>query len=234
MRIYATKVFDIFSKSSPDVSHLLQKLDTDRQKKIVKIKHNEEKLRSIFAGLLLRYAFFDEGYTQNDWKNMELEYNEYGKPSIKEIKEFNYSLSHSGEWIICASDRENIGADIQEKRKWKLQMAKRFYHKEEYERLLSFDEKNKEEQTNNFYMMWAAKESCVKLIGRGIGAGISQYITDNKFECIKELNDKGISEKKYNLRIYDNIENYIIAVCSNKNEFANNIDVVDRNILMKL
>lgn len=230
MEIYLVKACNKFCEL--DIDKAIQKLDKDRQKKILEIKHEGEKLRSIFAGLLFRYAFLKSGFSNNDWDCLTLEYNEYGKPRVKGNDKFNYSISHSGDWVICVYDDENVGVDIQEKRPWKLQMAKRFYSDKEYERLINIDEKLAQGQTDVFYKIWSAKESCVKLIGRGIGGGISQYVTDDEFRYIEEFDTDGICINRYNMKIYDEIEGYIISVCSKKSSFPHKINIVEKELLV--
>lgn len=232
LEIYATKVFDILSEINQEADTIIQKLDKDRQEKVAKIKHDSQRLMSIFAGVLLRYVFLNRGFSENEWNRIIIEYNEYGKPYIKGLDNFNYSISHSGDWVICAFDDKNIGVDIQKKRPWKIQMAKRFYADAEYKRLINIDENDIQKQTDYFYKLWSAKESCVKYTGRGIGGGISQYVVSNEFEYIDEFNNDGEIINKYNMKIYDELEGYIIAICSEKNHFPDKIVVVESDLLI--
>lgn len=78
------------------------------------LKNEQEKARSIFAGLLLRQAFLEAGYGIKEWQQIQIETGLHGKPYIKGYDAFQYSLSHSGQWVVCAVDTEPIGADIQE------------------------------------------------------------------------------------------------------------------------
>ena len=79
MEIYATKVFDILSEINQEADTIIQKLDKDRQEKVAKIKHDSQRLMSIFAGVLLRYVFLNRGFSENEWNRIIIEYNEYGK-----------------------------------------------------------------------------------------------------------------------------------------------------------
>ncbi len=71
-------------------------------------------MRCIFAGLLFRYAFLQEGYGINEWQQIETTEGTYGKPYLIKYPTFHYSLSHSGEWVACAVDTKSVGIDIQE------------------------------------------------------------------------------------------------------------------------
>lgn len=219
MKIYAAKVCEIPIRLYEQLPDLL---DSKRLEKISSLKHDKERLRSIYAGLLLRCAFLREGYDEDLWRHVEIMTGSYGKPYILNCKDFFYSLSHSGEWVMCAVDDEETGADIQEIRESKMAVAKRFYSDEEYNRLLTY-ESDKDRQTTELYRMWTAKESCVKLTGRGIGAGISGYITDNTYTHIIDTQ----TCSQFSIRLYENIGGYIICVCSRRGSFPKGIIITD-------
>lgn len=125
-------------------------LDRDRQATVLSLRNKKEKERSICAGLLLRYAFLEAGYGIKDWQQVQIEKGVYGKPYMKGYDDFQYSLSHSGEWTVCAVNIMPIGADIQEMKSWKMQLAKRFYHADEYDRLLAIKENDSDRRTRSF------------------------------------------------------------------------------------
>lgn len=214
LKLYATKVRKLTENES---NKLVFMLDKNRQDKAGRIKKEEERVRSIFAGLLLRYAFLQENHTLDEWEKVRIVTETYGKPNIKGFADFQYSLSHSGEWVVCCTDSEPVGVDVQKMCPFKIQIAKRFFHQNEYERLCR--EENEIERTKIFYSMWAAKESYAKLTGRGIGAGIDSYLTDEQFEKITDCEENETAT----LKIYDTIPEYIVSVCSKKNSFPEQI-----------
>jgi 4'-phosphopantetheinyl transferase len=214
VNIYISEIVKSYDDST------LSKLDKDRRYKIKELKIEEEKYRSITAGLLLYHAFIQSGYSNEQWDNITVSYGEYGKPYLDGYEQFNYSISHSGNYCICAVDSEGIGADIQEMRPWRLQMAKRFFNQSEYERLASHT--STDEAEREFYNIWTAKESVAKLIGRGIGAGISHLVTDSEYDTINDLK----KNKRYNIKIFDEIEGYVVCVCSRKEIFPDRLKVM--------
>lgn len=207
MQIYTAKIHKL---QAVEEERLCGLLDGDRIQKVSGIKSSKERERSIFAGLLLRYAFLQAGYSSEVWRRAVIARGTYGKPYLKEYPKFHYSLSHSGEWVVCAADTMPIGIDIQEMKPWKLTLAKRFYHEEEYNRLLALEGEDQDRQTEEFYSMWTAKESAVKLDGRGIGAGIGQYVTDKDYNNICDR----VNKQTYYTRRYDMLKGYMICVCS--------------------
>lgn len=220
MQVYTTKTYELQTREE---EWLYELLDRDRRKKIAALRSRKEKTRSIFAGLLLRYAFLQAGYTMEAWKQVEIERGTYGKPYIKGATNFHYGLSHSGKWVACATDRVPVGIDLQEMKPWKMTLAKRFYHEKEYGRLLALDGASQDKQTEEFYSMWTAKESAVKLSGRGIGAGISQYLTDEEYSYIYDIDH---AQKVYTKR-YDMLGGYMLCVCSGTNFFPDLPERVD-------
>lgn len=212
MKVYIAKIDEI---EEAKALQLCSMLDSNRRQKLSGICNRKERMRCIFAGLLFRYAFLQEGYGINEWQQIETTEGTYGKPYLIKYPTFHYSLSHSGEWVACAVDTKSVGIDIQEMKSWKLTLAKRFYHEEEFNRLLMLQRYDIDEQTKEFYRMWTAKESAVKWSGRGIGGGIQQFVTATDYKSIYDINQK----QRINIRQYRVSRDYIVCVCSENNNF---------------
>lgn len=220
MRVYAAKVR---KTDMSETERLCALLDSDRRGKIPALKGAMERQRSIFAGLLLRYAFLQAGHPVTAWQQAEIEKGAYGKPHIKGYPDFHYSLSHSGVWAVCAADSRPVGADIQEMKPCRLRMAERFYSPEEYDRLAASGESAECGRTKEFYSMWTAKESAVKRNGRGIGAGISRYVTAGDYHYIWDA----VQDEKIRIQLYDELEGYIACVCSEAGIFPERLELID-------
>ncbi|MDI9241453.1 4'-phosphopantetheinyl transferase family protein [Fusibacillus kribbianus] len=103
----------------------------------------------------------------------------YGKPYFPAQPDLHFSISHSGDWWLCALSETPIGVDLQEHTKNRGEeeetaaarygrMAERFFHPSEALWVC----KNRYER---FFMVWAAKESYVKYTGEGIGDSFGQF-----------------------------------------------------------
>lgn len=217
MKIYAAKAENAAAVREDS---LIAMLDKDRQDKVHRITNQAQRMTSIYAGLLLRYAYLEEGYLQTDWDKVQIVQEEHGKPRIAGADSFAYSLSHSGHWVICAVDQRAVGADIQQMRPERLAVAKRFYHDTEYERLCRIEEEKV--RTKHFYCMWAAKESYAKLTGRGIGAGIDGYLTQEHYNQIQDIKGGCTAFMK----IYEEIPEYMVSVCSFEKAFPERLTIV--------
>lgn len=92
-----------------------------------------------------------------------------GKPYIEELSDVHFSISHSGEYWMCAVSDAEVGLDIQiESQVKREKLAKRFFHPQEITWL----------DTNGydkFCLIWAKKESWLKYTGQGLGGGLSSF-----------------------------------------------------------
>jgi 4'-phosphopantetheinyl transferase len=128
-----------------------------RQHKADRIRDLRHKAQSIGVWVLLETA----------WDRLGL----CGHPNNTEGV-FAYNLSHSGEYVLCAiSDTDDhslkIGCDVEIIKEAKLILAKRFFAKDEYEKLLTFSD-DKELLNRRFYRFWVLKESLMKATGQGM------------------------------------------------------------------
>lgn len=99
-------------------------------------------------------------------------YGEKGKPYLENIPLF-FSLSHSGEYVLCAVSRRELGADIQKIQPADaLKLAKRFFSESEC-RTLEGCESHRERQ-RLFFGFWTRKEAYGKLTGGGLAAAIRE------------------------------------------------------------
>lgn len=81
-----------------------------------------------------------------------LQKNENGKPYFPERPDIYFSLSHSGEYVMCAISDSPVGCDIQKYQKISDKMQKRVFTEKELE-------------NSNSLALWTLKESFVKLCG---------------------------------------------------------------------
>lgn len=99
-------------------------------------------------------------------------YGEKGKPYLENLPLF-FSLSHSGEYVLCAVSRRELGADIQKIQPAdELKLAKRFFSESEC-RILEGCESHRERQ-RLFFGFWTRKEAYGKLTGEGLAAAIRE------------------------------------------------------------
>ena len=181
-----TKVF--FAKTRQLTGEEFEKAfataDKERQKKVLMKKNPDDRTLSLFAGLLLKTALQREGIFE------EVCFDKRGKPILKSGMLY-LSLSHSGKRVMCALSDGEIGCDCQKQVPFSKKIPEKYFTENEKARLETAEDKEGE-----FARIWAAKESCVKMTGRGLSK-LSAADTDAKGVFFKE---------------YDLFDGYIYAV----------------------
>ena len=83
---------------------------------------------------------------------------EHGKPLVESRFSVWYNLSHSGDYIVAAFSHLEVGIDIEQKRKARMEVARRFFHPAEKQFILRIS--GKILQALNFCRM-----NCFSVIG---------------------------------------------------------------------
>ena len=124
-----------------------------------------------------------------------------GKPRFSHRPGVEFSLSHSGDYWLCAMSRQPLGLDLQEHRLQDYEnISRRFFSPEEDAYLRSRD-------YEDFFTLWTAKESYVKCIGRGI---------DQEFSCFSVADEQGLRSrvKSLELRQLPFLPGYSLCLCA--------------------
>ena len=222
MKIYICSIEELADAASFDAASL--KIDALRREKLEKIKNQADRKRSLCAGLLLNYAI-RQFYQGNDSRQQPVEElslaevlaipgQQYdyrldpgGKPFLADLPGFFFNLSHSGDYVLCAWDEQEIGADLQKiERPVTDALAKKVLTQAEY---ANFCKLSVAERTREFYRVWTIKESCCKLTGKGLSQNFKELEVNERKQ---QMSRKGESQEIH----FQSIpwrENYWIAVC---------------------
>ncbi|MCZ6943866.1 4'-phosphopantetheinyl transferase superfamily protein [Bacillus mycoides] len=176
--------------------------------------------RTLIGDLLIR-SLVCQKYKMNN-EEIKFIYNEYGKPFVQNFSDFHFNISHSGEWVVCATANSNVGIDIERVSDIEaLKLANEFFSEEEFYDLSNM---NSDEQINYFFDLWTLKESHIKTIGKGL------YIPLNSFSVKKEsrtlISYTNIPQNFY-FRQYNIDPNYKISACATRDELPNEIIIKD-------
>lgn len=189
--IFITNISNL--KDPLDVPNTLINLPNYRIDKIKKQKDLLSRKQSLGAGYLINHIL-----KLHNINPCDIRINEFGKPYVDGLY---FNVSHSYEYVICAVGNVNLGCDIEQNRSCNIKLADRFFNPKEIEYLNKSNNKNLD-----FIRIWTAKESYVKMIGKGLNIPLKSFyydINDNKIEHYY------ISHHYYN--------NYTISVCSEIN-----------------
>ena len=193
LRVYHASVLPLLGQKGGEG------LSQYRQEKLARTRNPKAYARSLGAELLMLTALRELG---GPMPPLEISRGEGGKPRIAGGPEF--SLSHSGERVLCALSDEAVGADIQQLRPYKPALVRRFFTAEEGAWL-----EEQRERDQAFSLLWSLKESYVKLLGSGIaGVHLDSF-------TVRVLSDGRARIDGSNAKLwYAVCDGYVMAVCS--------------------
>lgn len=158
-------VADISNLPDPMLnSELLHRLPMDRQQRIHNLKQEKSRKQSMGVGLLLQKVL-----ALYHMQDSQVYVGEHGKPMIDGLE---FSLSHSGNLVICAVSNQPIGCDIEKLREAPKGVAERYFSASEQ---VFVDSIAGEEHKRAFFQIWTMKESYVKMTGEGLGVPFEAY-----------------------------------------------------------
>lgn len=176
----------------------------ERKNKVDFYRFPKDKFLSLGAGVLLR-----EGLRQFGITEYSLRYGKNGKPYLGEYDNMFFNLSHSGVISAVAFYRTEIGVDIEKISDISKELVRKVTTKNEFSYIMGLDE---EEQREQFFRLWTAKESYMKYIG----TGLSLPPTDLEIDFGREISMMHLGKKVPIIFEEHTIEGYKITVCYEK------------------
>lgn len=140
-------------------------LDNHERKRLAHYRFEADQQRFLVGRGLLKTAlsFIEPSLNPKDW-HIRTDKN---KPYIDQ--NIDFSISHSGDWVVVGLSRHTIGIDVEEHKTRTdiLGIAKRYFTKEEYHYL-----NTSKQQTQDFFTLWTLKEAYLKATGVGLNHGL--------------------------------------------------------------
>ncbi|MDP4182207.1 MAG: 4'-phosphopantetheinyl transferase superfamily protein [Bacillota bacterium] len=217
LEIYAIKIDQ--GKHVSDFERLLGYVDSDKQVSIKRFRMIDDANRALFGNLLIRYLICKKIGIRNE--DIHFEKNEFGKPYLLNNVDFHFNISHSGGWIVCATDSMPVGIDVETIKTVDLKLAERFFSKIEFSFISS---KKEADRLDHFIEIWTLKESYIKACGKGLSIPLDSFaikIDSNNILIETENELKECFFKRYHI---DN--GYKMAVCSLQSIFPENVAIV--------
>lgn len=150
----------------------------EKRQRISRFKNADDKKRSICAEMLAKRGIAKRFGIEPCY--VILDTLENGKPYCKNLSVY-LSLSHSGEYAVCALGDRPIGIDIQKIVPHNEKTAKKVCSENELEIIEKSIDKSAE-----FIKIWTQKEAVMKMTGLGIGAvGIKSCLDGKKIETVR-------------------------------------------------
>lgn len=212
-QIYLAKIDVALDQKKIDA--LIQLISEENQEKCRRFKKKADVLRTLYGELMVRYFLWKQFSLADE--DVEFLKGENGKPYIKGLP-VHYSISHAGDFVVCAFCEKEIGIDIEKIRTIDLKVGKRFFCDSEYEDLLM---KKKLDQIDYFFTLWTLKESYIKWLGTGMLTPLDSF-------CFS-MSQVGISfmDKKREVKPFFKqyfVAGYKLAVCSVDCDFPDEME----------
>lgn len=200
-------IVDVNQLRNPDTFQTHFKcMPKERQDVIMKYKQEDDRLRSLGAGIVL--ASILKQY-KLDFAQTVLAYGPNGKASVASRPDIHFNLTHSGNYAAGICGVSPVGIDVEVLGKLNEKTAKRFFHDGEYRYLMEAEDE--EERRVRFFRLWVLKESFMKATGLGMQLPL------NEFEISFSGQDIGVAQKVDDRTYYFKefaLENSRMAVCS--------------------
>ncbi len=214
MRILRRKAADIamvvyFLQYRGDGEEFIPFLSPQRLERLCGVSSAGVRRQTVFSYALLRLALFEQyGIAQAP----EFEYGEREKPFLKDFPSVFFSISHSGQAVLCAADDFPLGADLQEVRGIKLSAAEKFCSREELSRLSGNTDRE-------LCRLWCVKESYAKFTGRGFAEGFAKIPA----EALLQEKRAVLTER----------DGYFISVCADRKISPPELIETDESALLR-
>ncbi|WP_294373968.1 4'-phosphopantetheinyl transferase superfamily protein [uncultured Clostridium sp.] len=207
-------IFDISDVKQNDYEYIKSFLDYRTIERLRRYKRFKDKVKSSVGEYIARKACAK--YVCKDIKELQISFNEYGKPYFRNADNFKFNISHSGRYVVCAVSEKEIGIDIQKHIDLDEGCSRLFLSKSEVEERNHLDADSKKDYE---ITAWVYKESYSKFKGKGL------YIPYTEITLVKDngviIDDRGLDrcvfyEKRFKqgytmvVTCHENIElNYV-------------------------
>lgn len=195
---------------------LLSELYPARREAVERFRNKQAAYVSVTAGLLLQETAERELGLKA--RELRIGTGQQGKPYIIGCEQFQYNLSHSGEYVVLAYGEERLGVDIEQIRNKDIAVARRCFTEKEYDYVIHGDESCDSEQADvqsRFSRVWTMKESYLKMTGEGISVPLNSF----------EVNPHTLRVENTEYQFFvTKWEAYHIAVCARNVERVRIID----------
>lgn len=147
-----------------------RELPEERQERIRRMKNPALAKKKILVGRFLQEVMQEE--TGIAISKQHFIYSAAGRPSLLH-GDLDFNLSDSGDYVVLAVSDQQVGIDIERRKKNHLSIAKRCFCPEEYEDIVATTDPL--EQERRFRAYWTMKEAYVKCEGSGLAIPLNSF-----------------------------------------------------------
>jgi len=201
-------------------SSLVEKIDA--------FKFPIDQQRSLMGQLIVRQFYADALGLR--WQNIEFEYNQHDKPSLKLFKHQYFNISHSGNRVIVAFSDQEVGLDVEKIKGDRRRIADRFFTDSELKDLKSITEDH--QQQLYFYQLWTLKESYMKAIGKGISMSLDSFAFTKELGKFKLAYSQHDADWSFYSTYYE--DGYFLSLCAKEDFSGESLEIFFENISVNL
>ena len=206
---------DVFCcNSGLDLStKVLQRIESlvsiDRVQRSRRFLRRDDRIRCLLAELLAIYALSAVACLERGEYRFSTDDN--GRPILEGAGDVHFSLTHAGAWIGCVISDRPVGMDIVRRKQSYPDVTQGLFGEHERDFVVSTpDERSRRER---FYSVWAAKESYVKAIGKGLGYPLRSFSTCGP-SGIGDVSGPDGAPTGFTVRVTSLDEDHVCSVCS--------------------
>lgn len=187
---------------------VLENASDCRKNKALSLNNRKDQNLSLAATHILNYRLLQQGLCEKD---MTYSKNEYEKPSFSGYENIFFNISHSESYALCTFSEHKTGCDIQ-KIKPVGSVAEKFLTEPERQYVLNYGK-------DEFFKLWALKESIAKCAGTGISLMRSFSVVED----MKIINRICIDGENLLFKDVAAPEGYFAAVCFSGGKIPENV-----------
>lgn len=169
MRVLITNISPL--RDAALYEELLRYVHAGRQEKIARCGKQEDRMRSLAAGLLLEYGLRSMGCSLlplvPETETVHLVRGTHGKPELSGGTGVHFNLSHAGDYAAAVFDDGAVGIDVERARRVNVNVMQRQFTAAENAYLRS--------KPDAFLRLWTRKESYCKAVGEGLHLPLSSF-----------------------------------------------------------
>lgn len=174
---------DMVQVNESEVKRMLPMVDEQRRDEALRYKHLFGQFTCLKSWLMLQELLKPLGIS-----DLEMVYNEHGKPFLVHHPEVFFNLSHCKNGIAVAIDFSPVGIDIESFRNSNLALLRKTMNAPEAEWILT-----SADPIETFTQYWTKKEAVVKMRGTGITDDLHHVLDGEGYRLETHIN----REKRY-------------------------------------
>lgn len=172
-----------------------------KKAQIHRYRRMEDAYRTLVGYLLLRKVLMKK-LPNVDFTMMQ--FSKYGKPYMNSDPLLSFSLSHSGDWCVCAVGTDGmVGIDLEKVTKPKPELYSLLFREEEECR-----------GAKDFFNRWTIKESYLKAIGTGLLIDLQEIELEEKNRSEFDVYHQQKCYPEGKVKVYNFLRQYSLSLCT--------------------